>query len=226
MFSTRIGSLRSAHLAAGAFLLASCCLAQTPQHFELSGGYAYANTNLTASGSGLFICPGTNCPLPYAYTGSSGNLNGWQASAAVPIGHGLRAVADITGLYGTSGLVTSINYSGEDSLSTLNNRQHLYTYLFGPQISSKKRLAPFAQALVGAAHLSQTVSIPPDIGEVVGQISPAPATSFALSIGGGLDLRLTRHLVLRPIQVRVLITHFNSDTQFQPTISTGLVLHL
>jgi opacity protein-like surface antigen len=226
MTSTRIGRTRTALLAACALFPWAISAAQTPsaapthEHIELFGGYAYANTNTTASGSGIFICPGTNCPIAYTYDGSGANLNGWETTAAVPLHHNFSAVADVTGAYGTATLISSLNINGTNA--TISDRQHLFTYLFGPQISSHKRLAPFAQILLGVAHQSQTTTADPF--EL--QSNPAPATTFALAVGGGLDVKLTKHLTLRPIQVRVLITRFNSDTQFQPTISAGLVLHL
>jgi opacity protein-like surface antigen len=226
MTFTRIGLTRTALLAACALFSCVISAAQTPsaaqthQHIELFGGYAYANTNTTASGSGIFICPGTNCPIAYTYAGSGSNVNGWTASAAVPLRHNLSAVADVTGVYGTSTLISSLDINGSDA--TFRGNQHLYIYLAGPQISSHKRLAPFAQTLFGAAHETQTVVAPFSLRAS----NPAPATTFALALGGGLDVKLTKHLALRPIQVRVLVTRFNSGTQFQPTVFAGLVLHL
>jgi hypothetical protein len=200
MTFTRIGLTRTALLAACALFSCVISAAQTPsaaqthQHIELFGGYAYANTNTTATG--------------------------WTASAAVPLRHNLSAVADVTGVYGTSTLISSLDINGSDA--TFRGNQHLYIYLAGPQISSHKRLAPFAQTLFGAAHETQTVVAPFSLRAS----NPAPATTFALALGGGLDVKLTKHLALRPIQVRVLVTRFNSGTQFQPTVFAGLVLHL
>jgi peptidoglycan-associated lipoprotein len=64
-----------------------------------------------------------------------------------------------------------------------------YTFLAGPRVSYRhsERVAPFAQVLVGGAHLTAGAS----------GIS-ASASGFAWSAGGGIDLGLSRHLAFRP----------------------------
>ncbi len=64
-----------------------------------------------------------------------------------------------------------------------------YTFLVGPRFSYRRseRAAPFAQVLVGGAHLTAGAS----------GIS-ASTSGFAWSAGGGIDLGLSRHLAFRP----------------------------
>jgi hypothetical protein len=79
---------------------------------------------------------------------------------------------------------------------------------------------PFGQALVGIAHLS---------GEMVE--GPYSATlnaraTFAANFGGGLDLRVNRHLLLRLLQADYLLTTFNNSTndrQNNLNLSAGIV---
>src|SRR5260370_4378198 len=64
-----------------------------------------------------------------------------------------------------------------------------YTFLVGPRFSYRhsERAAPFAQVLVGGAHLT------------AGATGISASTSgFAWSAGGGIDLGLSRHLAFRP----------------------------
>ena len=64
-----------------------------------------------------------------------------------------------------------------------------YTFLVGPRFSYRhsERVAPFAQVLVGGAHLTAGAS----------GISTS-TSGFAWSAGGGIDLGLSRHLAFRP----------------------------
>jgi len=41
----------------------------------------------------------------------------------------------------------------------------------------------------------------------------------------GIDIKVARHLSLRPIQLDYLVTRFASGTQSDPRASAGIVLH-
>jgi len=64
-----------------------------------------------------------------------------------------------------------------------------YSYLAGPRFAHRNsdRVAPFAQLLVGGAHLTAGAN----------GIS-ASTNGFAWSAGGGIDLGFTHHLAFRP----------------------------
>lgn len=36
-------------------------------------------------------------------------------------------------------------------------------------------------------------------------------SGFAMALGGGLDLKVTNHLALRPVEVDYLLTHFSAN---------------
>jgi hypothetical protein len=87
-------------------------------------------------------------------------------------------------------------------------------YLFGPRVSLwRSSVAPFAQVLAGGIATSA------GIGMIGWQ------NNFAMSAGGGLDLRLSRHVSVRPVQAAYLMTRLpdglhNRQNNFQ--FSTGL----
>jgi opacity protein-like surface antigen len=60
-----------------------------------------------------------------------------------------------------------------------------FTYLFGPRFSyrSHSRVTPFAQVLLGGAHIAA---------------GGGSANGFGYSAGGGLDFAITRRLAFRP----------------------------
>ena len=64
-----------------------------------------------------------------------------------------------------------------------------FTYLFGPRFNWRKsRVVPYAQFLFGGA----------DAGGVSGSTT---RNGFASAAGGGIDIAVTSHIALKPIQV-------------------------
>lgn len=138
------------------------------------------------------------------------NLYGWDASVAGNLNRWIGLVGEFSGHYGSS---------NGDFVSSSSN---VHTFLFGPRFSYRedKRLTPFVHVLPGFARegFSFTVNTPS------GNISTSGSTTgFAMAIGGGLDVRLSEDLAFRMIQVDYLLTHFDSATQNNARITTGLV---
>ena len=90
--------------------------------------------------------------------------NGWELSGDYKFTSWLGGVADFDGHYGSGATI--------------------HTFLFGPQVSWPARVSPFAQVLVGGAHIS---------------MGPFSDTSFALALGGGIDTRILPHIYWRII---------------------------
>ena len=84
--------------------------------------------------------------------------------------------------------------------------------MFGPQVAvSIGKFSPFAHALLGAAHVS-------DSGDDIS----TSGTSLAYAIGGGLDYKLTKGIAWR-FQGDALHTRFFGSTQDHLRFSTGVV---
>jgi hypothetical protein len=88
-----------------------------------------------------------------------------------------------------------------------------YTYLAGPRFSyrNSERVDPFAQVLVGGAHLTAGAS----------GVS-ASANGFAWSAGAGVDLGPSRHLAFRP-QFDYIGIHVGADTVNTARVSASVV---
>jgi hypothetical protein len=152
---------------------------------------------------------------PSGATLPSFNMNGGEASLAYNANKWLSGVVDFAG-YRTSQLT---------SLEPRDFKGNMYTYLFGPRISYRHmgRVTPFGQTLFGVAHALN------------GTYLNGKQTDFAMSVGGGIDFRLSRRISIRPVQADYLLTHFNEFESFQfPTtnstqnnvrLSAGLVFH-
>jgi len=137
------------------------------------------------------------------------NMDGGSASIAYNATHWLSAVADIGGYHANNILGTGVDGT-------------LSTYLFGPRVSYRhsERVTPFGQVLFGDAH----------IGGHNGLAFSSSNNSFAMAIGGGVDVKVSHRFSLRPVQVDYLLTRFNElglGTQNQNSlrVTTGVVFH-
>lgn len=135
------------------------------------------------------------------------SLNGGSASVAYNFNHWLSGVADFGGYHNTN-----ILGSGVDGT--------LSTYLFGPRVSYHHfhRVTPFGEVLFGVAHTGANL-----LG------TPNNQNAFAMTVGGGVDYRLSSHFALRPVKVDYLLTRFDEFTNSNPVnqnnlrVSTGIV---
>ena len=166
------------------FLLTTAGFAQIPTSGNVFFGYSYMNADLVP--------------------GSRTNLNGWNGSVEGKVFPFIGIVADFSGHYGSQDLpAIGVN---------ANVGEH--NFLFGPRVSaSVGKFRPFAHALFGAAHISESATGFSDSN-----------TSFAYTLGGGIDYRLISLLGWR-VQADFLQTRFFSNTQNNVRISTGLVVH-
>lgn len=155
-------------------------------------------------------------------------LSGGVASAAVNLTRRFSLVADFGGYDDTQ---LRLAGPGANPTSVVDSAGSVFTYLGGPRVSfrNRTRLTPFAQALFGAAHAGE-VTLSNCSGS---SCTPLPAqTVFALTAGGGFDIRLARHISLRAIQAEYLMTRFpdpttgTGNTQNDVRLSTGLLFRL
>jgi outer membrane protein OmpA-like peptidoglycan-associated protein len=109
---------------------------------------------------------------------------------------------------------------------------NVFTFLFGPRISFRNhnRLTPFLQVLGGAARASEVTVNGCTASFLACQPLPEE-TDFALTAGGGLDLRMNHRIALRLLQAEYLVTRFQDPTslsggsgwQSNVRLSTGIV---
>jgi len=104
-----------------------------------------------------------------------------------------------------------------------------FSFLFGPRLSygRSKKFDPYIHTLFGGQHA--TSSIASDSILVVNpHIVAAPVngryaqsqTTFAMAIGGGIDIKMGKYMVLRPIQFDYYLTRFEAPEVVIPTGST------
>jgi opacity protein-like surface antigen len=92
---------------------------------------------------------------------------------------------------------------------------HEINYLFGPRASlhTHGRITPYAQVLFGGETASASAT----------GFGSTSVNSFAMTFGGGADVRISNHLSFRAIQAEYLYTHFSGAKQNNLRIESGLV---
>jgi len=153
-------------------------------------------------------------------------LNGGSTSIAFNLNRYLGLVGDFGGFNDTRLLITIGNPPSATGPYDAVDGGSAYTFLGGPRVSlrSHLRLTPFVQALFGEMHATE-VSLCPTCTAIL----PAQ-NAFALTAGGGLDIRLTHRLAIRVVQGEYFMTKFDnvatgkSATQSDVRLSTGLVI--
>ncbi len=166
--------------------------AQEMPKFETFLGYTYVRANSS-----------TNVPA-FSANGAGGQfvyyVNKW-----------LGAVADV-------GAVHNANIGGAPIDNTTTN------FLFGPRVSLRhSRLRPYFQVLWGGAYLTASTPVttipavtPVFVGEPIVPGEPISArlvtsqTAFAMTAGGGLDIKLNKHVSFRPIGLDYYLTRFQN----------------
>lgn len=110
-------------------------------------------------------------------------------------------------------------------LGSFSPDQTAFTYLFGPRVFFNKAgvVSPFIEYLVGGFHNSRSFFVPnsllpvplPPVSGVT--VTPGPnytkfastQNAVAMAVGGGVDIRLSRLISFRPVELDYLPTNFS-----------------
>jgi outer membrane protein OmpA-like peptidoglycan-associated protein len=172
----------------------------------------------TAKANKTHIKPGTDFPheelfLGYSYVHvspggglSKADFNGGSGSFAYNFNRFFGLAGDLGGYH-----------AGDYAGASISN--NVFSYLFGPRLSyrNNSRLTPFAQVLLGGAHVGSG-------------ILPTSKNGFAMTTGGGLDVGVNRRFAIRLFQVEYFLTRFDTGIVGIPThqnnmrTSSGLVV--
>lgn len=125
------------------------------------------------------------------------------------------------------GLGLAMNIAGSEAQNIAGSGVDLnmVTATFGPRYTQtlpSHKLAVFGQGLIGVSNAWNSV-----FPETTG--ATTDANSFALQVGGGVDLRLTRHWAVRPIQadwVRTDLPNATTNVQNNLRLGAGIVLRI
>ncbi len=168
---------------------------------------------LTTSLWGQATAPRHEVDFAVTYSAERSNITpgqffwrqGGSGELSAEIYHGFGIAVNIAGSQATNILGTGINL---DTVTTT----------FGPRYTWHRpsdKLAVFGQGLIGESHAWN--SFFPQTGGAI-----ASFDTFALQVGGGVDLRVSRHFAVRPIQADWVRTQFpNATTNVQNNLRLG-----
>jgi hypothetical protein len=140
------------------------------------------------------------------------NLHGGDAQVVYNFTHSVGAVLDIGAVNSGTSFGTLLGITPNHNID-----HSLVNFVLGPRFTYHKhsRLAPFAQILFGGARAHSSTSItllqggtiwpppglnvPPIVTQPLQATLEAERTGFAMIVGGGLDIKISKHVAFRPI---------------------------
>ncbi|HYG79648.1 MAG TPA: outer membrane beta-barrel protein [Pyrinomonadaceae bacterium] len=132
-------------------------------------------------------------------------MNGFDASATFNLGRYVGLKGNVSAHFDSQSFSDTFDLGGGQTFTAnVNTTERLYQFMAGVQVKDNAReggaVRPFAHALAGVARQTVRFRTPPsDASE--GFDARADETSFALKLGGGLDVRLSERVALRLIEV-------------------------
>jgi hypothetical protein len=138
---------------------------------------------------------------------SNQNLNGGGGSVVWNVADWLGLKAEFTGYAFGSGWnrrLQDLGYLGYQPA-------YLFTYQFGPQLKKHSgKWQPYIASLYGIAHSGGYAAVLRARGDetFVVQSGGGNSNAFAMEVGGGLDIKLSKKVQLRPLELDYQLTRF------------------
>ncbi len=142
---------------------------------------------------------------------SSQNANGGGGAFVYNFSPLFGLKADFQGYAAGTGISTYLRNTYGYAGSASGNG---FTYLFGPQIKKHSgRFQPFGEALFGAIHTNGYATLLKCIEDngCSGISGNGNNNGFAMEFGGGLDIPISTHVQIRPVEVDYLYTHIGAN---------------
>jgi hypothetical protein len=139
----------------------------------------------------------------YPVKSESLSLNGGGGALVVNLKSYLGIKMDLQG-YG-SNTITRAN-------GNLTAQGNLFTYMFGPQVKFRTpKFQPFFEVLFGAAHSNVYANLTTACALSCTTTSAPAGDAFAMALGGGIDIPITKGIQFRPVQLDYMRTRFTNQ---------------
>jgi hypothetical protein len=190
--------IRNGIFAILALFFAQAAFAQDVSRFDVFGEYSYLRFN-----------PGISQLHDRSFNGGGGGFD-------VNFAHIFAIKAEFMG-YGSTSFTTTFNVPvvtphGTIPAGTYSSHGNMFTYMFGPVVKVPiSKVTPFGEILFGGSNSNGYFSLSRSIDAGGGSIAAAPTQHpFTMAVGGGLDIQLSTHFALRPIEVDYLLTRYSN----------------
>jgi hypothetical protein len=110
----------------------------------------------------------------------------------------------------TSPIVTT---RGTIPIGVFSSQGNMFTYLFGPVIRlfPTSKATPFGEVLFGGSNTNAYTGLIRSINAGGGTITASGTQHpFTMAVGGGLDLNVSRHFAVRPVEIDYLLTRYSN----------------
>jgi hypothetical protein len=195
-----------------ALLIGRTAFAQEYDKMELSGNYSYASGN-PSNALHNFALNGGGGAFVYNFNrffGIKWDMQGYGASTST--------FSDVT-------VVNPLITGGTTVIPSISASGNLFTYMGGVQLRLPTHtFKPFGEVLIGGAHTNLYRNLNTAIGicqpvagttctgtTTVVNVSGVSNNSFAVAVGGGFDIRLSKHFAFRPFQMDYLSSSFKDS---------------
>ena len=211
-----------------ALLLSSAILgsAQSPnpdEYPKFEGFVGYSPLG-EAGGRGL-ISFGPNAAVAANYTAKAG----FEASIIRNFSKRFGIKGDFSAHFNNesdSGPITACTPTCTTVTQAFQLKAHVYNFLAGPEFKArnKTRFTPFAHVLGGVAHTSATFKT---AGPTLNLLLKKSDNSFAMALGGGLDIRASKRVSFRALMDYnpVFVNDSTSGTRDFVRLSLGFLFH-
>lgn len=189
--------------------------------FEISGGYSHNFTECCVTSDQFSSVEVFNPSNGFTTiitgqfdTKKRAGFNGFNVTATYNFSRFIGATLDLSGYYGKGetllfGGRESPNLGSSPQLIAYSDKapQSSYSYMGGLRVKDnniEKKFKPFAYALFGISQLSS--SYPGNADERVRKLyfpdggNKIRISGFSMAFGGGLDISVSKHIDIRPIQ--------------------------
>lgn len=154
-------------------------------------------------------------------------FHGFNVSGVYNVSRYFGLKGDVSGTYSNKHYLFTVPTTGGSGSIAFETKSSLYNFLGGVQVKDNSRtgrLKPFAHALVGGAHSRVKISgLGCSVGIDCTGLEGGSETNFAGAFGGGLDLRVSRRVQLRLIQVDYNPIWFDGGVQNNIRFGFGFV---
>ena len=203
---------------------------------KMHGSFVFAAAFLLAAGTAVADdeFPRVETAPAFTYVHNSPVLGGSQSFNCY--GFGGTLAVNFTSLFGLAADLGGCRVAGLDNTYGIGSKVHVGegTYVFGPRFTFRRgKVQPFLEVNFGLEHVrvkcnngnagnacgSITAVQPLPTDDAVIVVANPNATSygqnaFALTAGGGLDIKFNKKFALRLVQAEYLYTRFGNDCQF------------
>lgn len=201
-------------------------LAQSPhpdEYPKLEGFVGYSALG-EAGGRGI-ISFGPNAAVAANYTAKAG----FEASMIRNFSKHFGIKGDFSAHFNNesdSGPITACTPTCTTVTQAFQLKAHVYNFLAGPEFKARNstRFTPFAHVLGGVAHTSATFTT---AGPTVNLLLKKSDNSFAMALGGGLDIRASKRVSFRALMDYnpVFVHDSASGTRDFVRLSLGVLFH-